>query len=85
VTAVAIEIVLVAGLAAGAAALFARTFPKATSWIVTARMIIAALGAVAIAAILISTNVGALMLLGGVMIFLLGLNYFALDTGTAVW
>lgn len=81
----AIEVLLVGGLAAGAAALFASTFPTVTNWIVTVRMLIGGLAVLAAGAILISTNVPSMMLFGAVVIFLLGLNYFALDTGTAVW
>lgn len=81
----AVEVVIVAVLAAAAALLFASWFPGATAAIVTGRLVLSAVVAIASALILISTNVPALMLVGALIIFLLGLNYSQLDSGTSVW
>jgi hypothetical protein len=83
----AIEIFIVGGLAVAAAILFATHFPTLTSGIVYGRMILAGFATLAIGAILISTNVASLMVIGALLIFLLALNYATLSSGdpSDVW
>lgn len=81
----ALEVVLVAGLAVGLAVALVKLAPGLASGIVMARLVVAGILAVIGGLFLISTGIRSAMIVGALILFLIVLDVLVTNDGAEVW